>query len=44
MSGKLGIGDSFPTVTLATVRDGEIRLPAGVGLRYAVILFYRGSW
>lgn len=40
----LGIGDSFPHLNLTTVRDGEIRLPGGVGTRYGVILFYRGSW
>ena len=44
MSNKLGIGDTFPNVTLNLVDGGTLDLPGGLGDGYRVILFYRGHW
>ncbi|MDP2239966.1 MAG: hypothetical protein Q8K18_07355 [Burkholderiales bacterium] len=44
MSKKLGIGDTFPNLTLNLVKGGTINLPGGMGSKYGVILFYRGHW
>ena len=44
MPDKLGMGDSFPPMTLDQAQGGQIRLPGDSGARYGVILFYRGSW
>ena len=44
MSGKLGIGDSFPKVQLSLVDSESLDLPGGMDARYKVILFYRGHW
>jgi len=44
MSKKLGIGDTFPNLTISLVKGGTIALPGGVGPKYRVILFYRGHW
>ena len=44
MSGKLGIGDLFPSVQLSLVDGGSLHLPGGIDARYKVILFYRGHW
>ena len=41
---KLGIGDSFPNITLDLVGGGTIDLPTGMGSKYGVILFFRGHW
>lgn len=44
MSKKLGIGDTFPNLTISLVTGGTIDLPGGMGPQYGVILFYRGHW
>lgn len=44
MTRKLGIGDSFPNITLDLVVGGTIDLPTGMGSKYGVILFFRGHW
>ncbi len=44
MSKKLGIGDTFPTVTVNLVGGGTLELPEGLDAKYRVILFYRGHW
>ena len=44
MSGRLGIGDSFPNVQLSLVDSGSLDLPGEMDARYKVILFYRGHW
>lgn len=44
MSKKLGIGDTFPHVTVSLVGGGSIELPQDLGPKYGVILFYRGHW
>ncbi len=44
MTKKLGIGDSFPNITLDLVGGGTIDLPTGMGSKYGVILFFRGHW
>jgi hypothetical protein len=44
MSEKLGIGDSFPDLTINLVGGGTLDLPGGLDTKYKVILFYRGHW
>jgi len=44
MSGKLGIGATFPSLTLKLVNGGTLDLPGGLDSNYKVILFYRGHW
>ena len=44
MSEKLGIGDSFPDVTLNLGGGGTLDLPGGLDTKYKVILLYRGHW
>jgi len=44
MTKKLGIGDTFPHLTISLVGGGAIDLPSGMGSKYGVILFYRGHW
>ena len=44
MSEKLGIGDSFPDMTINLVGGGTLDLPGGLDTKYKVILFYRGHW
>jgi peroxiredoxin len=44
MSKKLGIGDTFPDMTLNLVTGETIALPGGMGSKYSVVLFYRGHW
>ena len=44
MSEKLGIGATFPKLTLNTVGGGTLDLPDGLKSKYKVILFYRGHW
>jgi hypothetical protein len=41
---KLGIGDRFPGLSVNRVGGGKIELPAGIGTKYGVVLFYRGHW
>ena len=44
MSEKLGIGDSFPDITLDVVGGETLDLPGGLDTKCKVILFYRGHW
>lgn len=44
MADKLDTGDAFPKMSLNLVDGSKIDLPAGLGGRYNVILFYRGHW
>ncbi len=44
MSGKIGIGATFPALTIKLVSGGTLDLPEGLGEHYKVILFYRGHW
>ena len=44
MAEKLGIGATFPTMTLNLVDGGTLRLPDGLDAKYRIILFYRGHW
>ena len=44
MAKKLGIGDTFPNVTLNLVKGGSVTLPEGIGAKHGVVLFYRGHW
>ena len=44
MSNKLGIGDSFPDLTINLVSGGTLDLTGGLDTKYKVILFYRGHW
>jgi len=41
---KLGIGDTFPTMTLNLVDGTTLDLPHGMTAKYRVVLFYRGHW
>ena len=41
---KLGIGSTFPSLTLNLVGGGTLSLPDGLDTNYKVILFYRGHW
>jgi peroxiredoxin len=45
MSGqKLGIGDTFPSLTLNLVSGETLTVPSGMDAKYRVVLFYRGHW
>jgi peroxiredoxin len=44
MAAMLNAGDQFPRLTLNLVGGGTLDLPAGLGGKYSVILFYRGHW
>ncbi len=44
MADKLGIGATFPRLTLNLVGGGTMALPDGLASNYRVILFYRGHW
>lgn len=44
MADKLGIGDTFPRMTLNLVDGGTLELPAGIDAKYRILLFYRGHW
>jgi hypothetical protein len=44
MSEKLGIGDTFPKVTINLVDGGTLDLPDGLDAKYRIFLFYRGHW
>lgn len=41
---KLGIGATFPSLTLNLVDGGTLEVPGGLDAKYRVILFYRGHW
>jgi hypothetical protein len=42
MSNKLGIGATFPKLTIHLVDGGVLELPDGLNSKYRIILFYRG--
>ena len=44
MGEKLGIGATFPELSIELVDGGTMRLPDGLDTKYRVILFYRGHW
>jgi hypothetical protein len=44
MSEKLGIGDTFPKVTINLVDGRTLDLPDGLDAKYRIFLFYRGHW
>ena len=44
MSDKLGIGATFPRMTLNLVSGGTVDLPDGIDAKYKIVLFYRGHW
>ena len=44
MSEKLGIGSTFPRLTLRLVDGKTVALPEEARPGYKVILFYRGHW
>ena len=44
MAEKLGIGATFPKITLNLVDGGTLSLPDGMNVKYSVFLFYRGHW
>ena len=44
MDGKLGIGATFPHLTLDLVDGGTLDLPGGMSAKYRIVLFYRGHW
>jgi peroxiredoxin len=39
---KLGIGATFPRMTLNLIDGGSLTLPQAA--KYQVVLFYRGHW
>jgi hypothetical protein len=41
---KLGIGATFPKMTLNLVDGGTLDLPDGMDAKYRIFLFYRGHW
>ena len=41
---KLGIGATFPNLTLNLVGGSTLDLPDGLDAKYHIILFYRGHW
>ena len=41
---KLGIGDTFPSLTLNLVSGESLTVPDGMDSKYRVVLFYRGHW
>ena len=44
MADKLGIGSTFPKMTLNLVDGSKLELPDGMAAKYRVVLFYRGHW
>ncbi|MCY3827928.1 MAG: hypothetical protein OXF89_02215 [Rhodospirillaceae bacterium] len=44
MGEKLGIGATFPDLSIDLVDGGSMRLPDDLSGKYRVILFYRGHW
>lgn len=44
MTKKLGLGDTFPNISLKLVGGGTIDLPSRLGSKYGAIVFYRGHW
>ena len=44
MAEKLGIGATFPKMTLNLVDGSKLDLPDGMNSKYRIMLFYRGHW
>jgi len=44
MTTMLSSGDQFPDITLTTVAQTQLQLPADLETPYTVVLFYRGQW
>ena len=44
MGEKLGIGATFPDLSINLTDGGTMRLPDDLNATYRVILFYRGHW
>ena len=44
VANKLGIGDTFPPMTLNLVDGSTLELPGGINSKYRILLFYRGHW
>ena len=44
MAEKLGIGATFPSLTLNMVDGSSLNVPGDLNSKYKVILFYRGHW
>lgn len=44
MSEKLGLGVTFPELTLNIADGSTLSVPSGLATPYAVLLFYRGHW
>ena len=44
MARKLGIGVTFPNLTLNLVDGNNLELPDGMSSKYRIMLFYRGHW
>ena len=44
MAEKLGMGASFPRMTLTLTDGSTLALPDGMNAKYNVVLFYRGHW
>lgn len=44
MADKLGIGDSFPDLSIDLVSGESMALPQGLDAKYRIIIFYRGHW
>ena len=41
---QLGIGATFPSLTLNLVSGDTLTVPDGMDSKYRVVLFYRGHW
>ena len=44
MAEKLGIGSTFPSMTINATDGRSVDLPGGLSGKFKVILFYRGHW
>jgi peroxiredoxin len=44
MASKLGIGATFPKLTINLVDGRTLELPDGINAKYRIMLFYRGHW
>jgi len=44
MADKLGSGETFPAMKLSDSDGNEFSLPADLGGKYGIVLFYRGHW
>jgi len=44
MGEKLGIGASFPALSLTVLDRGPVSVPSGMPGGWKAVLFYRGHW